>query len=181
MKALAIVSDTRGSNIGPAKISISTVGVVPAIRRLAEENRPYNLAVSLHGSNDDERAALIPANQRWPLAELIGACRFYGERTGRKIFFAWTLIAGVNDTPAHARRVAALLQGLDAHVNLIPLNETSGYAGRESAEAAAQVFHGLIHDAGIPCTIRQKRGIDVAAGCGQLKAERRHPVRAVVS
>lgn len=178
MKALAIVSDTRGSNIGPAKISISTVGVVPAIRRLAEEDRPYNLAVSLHGSDDAERAALIPANQRWPLAELIGACRFYGERTGRKIFFAWTLIAGVNDTPAHARRVAALLQGLNAHVNLIPLNETSGYAGRESAEVAAQVFHGLIQEAGLPCTIRQKRGIDVAAGCGQLKAERRRPARA---
>lgn len=173
MKALETVSDTRGSNIGPSKISISTVGVVPGILRLAEERRPYNLAISLHGSTEEERAALIPANQRWPLRELLRACRVYGEATGRKIFFAWTLIAGVNDTPAHARRLAALLHGLSAHVNLIPLNETEGYAGRESAATAASVFHGIIQEAGIPCTIRQKRGIDVAAGCGQLKAVRR--------
>jgi len=178
MKALQILSDTRGCNIGPSKMSISTVGVVPGILRLAEEDRPYNLAVSLHGSTEEERAALIPANQRWPLHELVQSCRTYGEKTGRKIFFAWTLIAGVNDSPAHARRVAALLQGLRAHVNLIPLNETAGYAGRECAESSASVFHGIIQDAGIPCTIRQKRGIDVAAGCGQLKAARRKRERA---
>ncbi|MBV6501328.1 MAG: putative dual-specificity RNA methyltransferase RlmN [Prosthecobacter sp.] len=172
MHALEIISDTRGANIGPAKISVSTVGVVPAIRRMAEEGRPYNLAVSLHGSTDEERAALIPANQRWPLAELISACRYYGEVTQRKIFFAWTLIAGVNDTAAHAHRVAGLLRGLNAHVNLIPLNETAGFAGRESADASAREFHGLIQESGIPCTIRQRRGIDVAAGCGQLKAVR---------
>ncbi len=172
MRALEIISDTRGANIGPAKISVSTVGVVPAIRRMAEEGRPYNLAVSLHGSTDDERNALIPANQRWPLSELVAACRYYGEVTQRKIFFAWTLIAGVNDTPQHAGRVAALLQGLNAHVNLIPLNETAGFAGRESAEVSAWEFHRLIQESGIPCTIRQRRGIDVAAGCGQLKADK---------
>lgn len=173
MKALGIISDTRGANIGPSKISISTVGVVPGILRMAEEASPYNLAVSLHGSTEAERAALIPANQRWPLSELIAACRTYGEKTDRKIFFAWTLIAGVNDTPEHARRLAALLQGIKAHVNLIPLNETDGYEGRESVEAAGNVFHRIIQDCGIPCTIRQRRGIDVAAGCGQLKAEKR--------
>jgi 23S rRNA (adenine2503-C2)-methyltransferase len=172
MRALEIISDTRGANIGPAKISVSTVGVVPAIRRMAEEGRPYNLAVSLHGSTDEERAALIPANQRWPLAELIDACRFYGVVTQRKIFFAWTLIAGVNDTAEHAARVAGLLKGINAHVNLIPLNETAGFAGRESAEASAREFHRLIQESGIPCTIRQRRGIDVAAGCGQLKADK---------
>jgi 23S rRNA (adenine2503-C2)-methyltransferase len=173
MKALGIISDTRGANIGPSKISISTVGVVPGILRMAEEASPYNLAVSLHGSTEAERAALIPANQRWPLSELIAACRTYGEKTDRKIFFAWTLIAGVNDTPEHARRLAALLRGIKAHVNLIPLNETDGYEGRESVEAAGNVFHRIIQDCGIPCTIRQRRGIDVAAGCGQLKAEKR--------
>lgn len=173
MKALGILSDTRGANIGPSKISISTVGVVPGILRMAEENSPYNLAVSLHGSTQEERAALIPANQRWPLVELIAACRTYGEKTGRRIFFAWTLIAGVNDSPEHAARVAALLKGLDAHVNLIPLNETAGYVGRESVETAADVFQGIVQAAGIPCTIRQRRGIDVAAGCGQLKADRK--------
>lgn len=178
MKAMDIISDTSGANIGPSKISISTVGVVPGILRLAEEGRPYNLAVSLHGSTEAERAALIPANQRWPLAELITACRTYNEKTGRRIFFAWTLIAGVNDTPEHAHRVAALLQGLDAHVNLIPLNETAGYEGREGTESAAEVFSAIVQGCGIPCTIRQRRGIDVAAGCGQLRAEKKRRARA---
>lgn len=181
MKALGLISDTRGCNIGPSKISVSTVGVVPGILKLAEENRPYNLAISLHGSTEEERAALIPANRRWPLSDLISACHSYGSQTGRRIFFAWTLIAGVNDSPAHARRVAALLSGLDAHVNLIPLNETAGYEGRESAEAAADVFQGIIQEAGIPCTIRQRRGIDVAAGCGQLKATKSRAQRPLVS
>jgi|JI6StandDraft_1071083.scaffolds.fasta_scaffold00988_3 23S rRNA (adenine2503-C2)-methyltransferase len=176
MKAVEIISDTRGANIGPSKVSVSTVGVVPGILRLAEEGRACNLAVSLHGSTEEERAALIPANQRWPLSELMAACRTYGDKTGRRIFFAWTLIAGVNDTPDHARRVAALLQGIDAHVNLIPLNETSGYAGRESVETAADEFQRIVFEAGIPCTVRQRRGLDVAAGCGQLKAAKRKRV-----
>ncbi len=181
MKAMDLISDTRGANIGPSKISISTVGVVPGILRLAEEERPYNLAVSLHGSTEAERAALIPANQRWPLADLIAACRTYNDKTGRRIFFAWTLIAGVNDTPEHARRVATLLQGLDAHVNLIPLNETAGYLGREGTESAAEVFSGIVQASGIPCTIRQRRGIDVAAGCGQLRAEKKRRVSAAAA
>jgi 23S rRNA (adenine2503-C2)-methyltransferase len=181
MKAMDLISDTRGANIGPSKISISTVGVVPGILRLAEEGRPYNLAVSLHGSTEAERAALIPANQRWPLADLIAACRTYNDKTGRRIFFAWTLIAGANDTPDHARRVAALLAGLDAHVNLIPLNETAGYEGREGTESAAEVFSGIVQAAGIPCTIRQRRGIDVAAGCGQLRAEKKRRVSAAAA
>lgn len=171
MKALGIISDTRGVNLGPSKISISTVGVVPGIRRMIDERSPYNLAVSLHGSTDEERAALIPANQRWPLSELIAACRAYSETMDRKIFFAWTLIEGINDTPQDAQRIAGLLKGIQAHVNLIPLNETAGYAGRESL--AADAFQTIIQGAGIPCTIRQRRGIDVAAGCGQLKAERK--------
>ena len=172
MTSLDIITHTSGINIGPSKVSISTVGVVPGILRLAEENRPYNLAVSLHAATDEERSAIVPANQRWPLADLISACRSYNEITGRRIFFAWTLIAGVNDTPEHARRVAALLQGLDAHVNLIPLNRTAGYEGTESPDNAADTFHRILQEAGFPCTIRQRRGIDVAAGCGQLRAEK---------
>lgn len=173
MQALEIITDTRGLNIGPSRISISTVGVVPGILRMAEEHRPYSLAVSLHGSSDEERSALLPANQRWRLSDLMAACRTYGDKTGKRIFFAWTLIAGVNDTPDHARRVANLLRGINAHVNLIPLNETTGYEGRESAQAAADLFQQLLQEEGFPCTIRQRRGIDVAAGCGQLKAEKR--------
>lgn len=170
MAALEILCDTRGLNLGPRHISISTVGVVPGIRRLAAEQRPYNLAVSLHGASEEERSALVPASRRWSLAELIEACRDYGVVTGRRIFFEWTLIAGKNDAPETAARLAALLAGIDSHVNLIPLNPTAGFAGQTSANADA--FQRVLRDAGIPSTVRQRRGIDVAAGCGQLRAEK---------
>ncbi len=170
MAALDIVTDDRGLNLGPARISISTVGMVPGILRLAEERRAYNLAVSLHGASEAERAALVPASRRWPLGELIAACRTYGEKTGRRIFFEWTLIAGVNDAPEVAARLVRLLAGLDAHVNLIPLNPTTGFGGMATAHDAADGFQKIIQEAGFPCTIRQRRGIDVAAGCGQLRA-----------
>ena len=140
MRALGIISDTRGIAIGPARIAISTVGVVPAIRRLAEEGRPYRLAVSLHGSSEEERAALVPAAKRWSLAELIAACRDYGRDTGKRIFFEWTLIEGKNDSPETAARLAALLEGMDAHVNLIPLNPTQGFEGIESGTESARRF-----------------------------------------
>jgi 23S rRNA (adenine2503-C2)-methyltransferase len=168
MTALDSITDTRGLNIGPRRISISTVGVIPGILRMAEENRPYNLAVSLHGATPNERAALVPVSKRWPLGELLDACRLYAEKTGRKIFFGWTLIAGENDSPGTAAKLASLLDGIPAHVNLIPLNPTDGYAGAAS-EAAAE-FQTVLRMAGIPSTVRQRRGIDVAAGCGQLKA-----------
>jgi 23S rRNA (adenine2503-C2)-methyltransferase len=151
------------------------VGVVPNILRMAEENRPYRLAVSLHGSTEDERAALVPVSSKWPLAMLVDACRKYGEATGRRIFFGWTLIAGKNDSEETARRLAGLLQGIDAHVNLIPLNPTCGYDGE--ASKAGHRFQRILLDAGFPCTFRQRRGIDVAAGCGMLRAEKRAGIR----
>ena len=169
MQALKIITDPKSSRIGPSRITVSTVGVVPGIIRFAEEGQPYNLAVSLHAATDAERTALVPVNVRWPLAELIDACRFYNAHTGRKIFFGWTLIAGRNDTPHVARQVGELLRGLNAHVNLIPLNPTEKFDGCESADSAADGFQKILADAGIPSTVRQRRGIDVAAGCGQLK------------
>ncbi len=172
LTALEIIGDTRGINIGPAKITISTVGVVPGILRLAEEKRGYGLAVSLHGATDAERSTLVPAGKRWPLDELIAACRTYCTRTGRRIFFEWTLIAGTNDTPAQAQRLGELLAGIDAHVNLIPLNPTGGFAGGATSAAAATEFQRVLRAAGIPSTVRQRRGIDVVAGCGQLRTER---------
>ena len=172
MTALETITDHRGLNIGPGRISISTVGVVPGILRLAREQRPYNLAVSLHGAGEAGRAALVPASRRWPLAELIDACRTYGAQTGRRIFFEWTLVAGLNDSPDTARRLAELLQGMDAHINLIPLNPTGGFGGVPAAGPAVDAFQFVLQDAGYPCTIRQRRGIDVAAGCGQLRAEK---------
>ena len=172
MTALEIISDTRGINIGPSKITISTVGIVPGILRMAEEKRAFKLAVSLHGTTDEERSALVPIGRRWPLAELMAACGIYGEKTGARIFFEWTLIAGTNDSPDDARRLATLLRGLDAHVNLIPLNPTAGYSGDATPAATATEFQRILKAAGIPNTVRQRRGIDVAAGCGQLRAQR---------
>ncbi|MFU8892388.1 MAG: 23S rRNA (adenine(2503)-C(2))-methyltransferase RlmN [Luteolibacter sp.] len=169
IKAMHSVSDRRGLNIGPSRIAISTVGVIPAILRMAEEQQPFRLAVSLHGSTEEERRALVPVSAKWPLDALVDACREYGRRTGRRIFFGWTLIAGKNDSPETARRVAKLLDGIDAHINLIPLNPTDGFAG--VASPAGREFQRILLDAGFPCTFRQRRGIDVAAGCGMLKAE----------
>lgn len=171
MTALESISDVRGVGIGPTKISISTVGVVPSILRLAEENRPYRLAVSLHGSTEEERSALVPVSKRWNLALLIDTCRKYGDITGKRIFFEWTLIAGKNDSADTAGRLADLLSGMDAHVNLIPLNPTGGFSGVQSD--SGKQFQNILLAAGIPCTFRVRRGIDVAAGCGMLKADKR--------
>jgi 23S rRNA (adenine2503-C2)-methyltransferase len=173
LTALEILTDRRGVNLAPSHITISTVGVVPGILRLADEKQPYNLAVSLHGATEAERSALVPASKRWPLVDLIAACRTYCEKTGRRIFFEWTLIAGKNDSPAQAGRLAELLTGLDAHVNLIPLNPTDGYIGDATAAPAVKEFQRVLQAAGIPSTVRQRRGIDVAAGCGQLRAAKK--------
>ncbi len=169
MHAIDILRDEAGLALGGARITLSTVGVVPGILRLAQEQRPLHLAVSLHAATQAERAALVPAARKWPLDELMAACRTYSESTGRRIFYEWTLIDGQNDTPAHARAVGTLLRGLPAQVNLIPLNPTSGYAGAPTPSAAAKAFQKILADEfKLPSTVRQRRGIDIAAGCGQL-------------
>jgi 23S rRNA (adenine2503-C2)-methyltransferase len=170
MAAIEILTDAKGLAIGPRFITLSTVGVVPGIRRLADEGRPIRLAVSLHGATDAERGALVPINRRWPLAELIDTCRYYTEKSGRRIFFEYALIAGENDRPQQAHDLGRLLQGLNAHVNLIPLNPTEGYQGRPSSAPAVREFQDILGEYGLPSTVRQRRGIDVNAGCGQLRA-----------
>lgn len=168
--ALAILTDTRGFNLGPSRITLSTVGHVPGIRRLAREPFRCHLAVSLHAATQAGRAALIPPARRWPLEDLLDACREYTRLTGRKLFLEWTLIAGTNDAESDAAAVAALFQDIPCHVNLIPLNPTPAYTGTASARTAAWAFQRVLRAAGIPSTLRQHRGIDVAAGCGQLAA-----------
>lgn len=168
MAALDLLTDTRGLNIGPARVAISTVGYIPGIQKLARHPKRYSLAVSLHGSSDEERNALVPLGKRWPLADLLAACREYSAIKRARVFFAWTLIRGVNDSDAQARRLVDLLRGMDAHVNLIPLNPTAGFDGEAPSPERVTAFQSIIQAAGIPSTVRQRRGIDVAAGCGQL-------------
>ncbi len=171
MAAIDILTDHKGLALAPRHITLSTVGLVPGILRLAdEETRPVRLAVSLHGATDEERQALVPPARRWPLAELMAACRTYSQKRERRIFFEWTLIEGKNDTPEQAHALGALLQGMDAHVNLIPLNPTLGYDGLPARTTAVKQFQTILTSYHIPSTVRQRRGIDIAAGCGQLRS-----------
>ncbi|HMV69697.1 MAG TPA: 23S rRNA (adenine(2503)-C(2))-methyltransferase RlmN [Myxococcota bacterium] len=156
--------------IGARHITLSTVGLVPRIRQLADEGLQVTLAISLHAATDEERGALLPVNRRWPLAELMDACRYYVDRTGRRITFEWALIAGKNDRPEVAHRLGRLLRGLPAHVNLIPLNPTRGYDGAPTSSPDADRFVEVLAGHGVPATVRVRRGIDIDAGCGQLRS-----------
>lgn len=170
MRAADIMRDHNGLSLGARKITLSTVGVVPGIMRMANEAAPIHLAVSLHAATQAERAALVPAARRWPLDQLMDACRYYIEKLDRRIFFEWTLIAGKNDTEEHAHALGNLLKGLQAQVNLIPLNPTNGYDGAPGRSDAAKRFQEILATYQLPSTVRQRRGIDIAAGCGQLAA-----------
>jgi 23S rRNA (adenine2503-C2)-methyltransferase len=168
MQAIDRLNDAEGYNFGARRFTISTSGLVPAIRQFAEEKRQVNLAVSLHATEDDKRGTMMPVNKRYNVEELIQACREYVKKTGRRITFEWALIHEVNDTPEEARKLAALLKGLLCHVNAIPLNPTTGYDGQATTKERAAVFKEILEQNGIPCTIRMRRGIDIQAGCGQL-------------
>ena len=155
--------------IGARHITVSTVGLVPQIRRFADEGLQVKLAVSLHKSDDEARTALMPINRRWPIAEVLDACRYYSDKTGRRVTFEWAAIAGENDTPEEAHRLGRLLQGLLCHVNIIPLNPTGGYAAAPSDSARISQFIETLSAYSISSTVRVRRGIDIDAGCGQLK------------
>jgi 23S rRNA (adenine2503-C2)-methyltransferase len=171
MRAVRILLDPSGLGLSAERVTISTVGVAPGIRRMADEAIPVHLAVSLHAATQEGRLALIPAARKWPLDELMDACRHYCSKAGRRIFFELTLIDGKNDTPGDAHAVGRLIRGLPAQVNLIPLNPTAGYGGSPSRSEAARRFQRILaDDYGLPSTVRQRRGIDIAAGCGQLAA-----------
>jgi 23S rRNA (adenine2503-C2)-methyltransferase len=168
-QAIETLTDERGYALGARHITLSTVGLVPAIRRLAEERVPINLAISLHAPDDDLRDRLVPVNRRYPLVDLMAAVRNYAEKTHRRVTFEYALIDGVNDTPQQARGLAALLADLLCHVNLIPLNPTPGSPLQASAREQVDAFRAELERAGTPVTVRIRRGIDIEAGCGQLR------------
>ncbi|MEP0803883.1 MAG: 23S rRNA (adenine(2503)-C(2))-methyltransferase RlmN [Chloroflexota bacterium] len=168
MAAIDRLNDPDGFNFGARRITLSTVGLVPQIRRFADEKRQVNLAISLHAADDDERLAIMPVNKRYKIDDVLEACRYYIAQTGRRVTFEWALISGVNDTPEVAAKLAKRLKGLLCHVNAIPLNPTAGYAGQAASRQRAELFKQTLEQAGIPCTIRMRRGIDIQAGCGQL-------------
>ncbi len=168
LAAIDRLNDPKGYNFGARRFTISTVGLVPMIRKFADEKRQVNLAISLHAANDEARSALLPVNRKYPIAEVLQACRYYVQQTGRRVTFEWALIRDVNDMPEVARELARLLKGLLCHVNVIPLNPTKKYAGQATTHERAQAFADILNQAGIPCTIRIRRGIDIQAGCGQL-------------
>jgi 23S rRNA (adenine2503-C2)-methyltransferase len=157
--------------IGARHITVSTVGLVPQIRKFADEGLQVKLAISLHAATDEERGALLPVNRRWNLNQLLGACHEYVKKTSRRITFEWALISGETDTPEQAHALGKLLKGLLCHVNTIPLNPTDGYDGGPSDTAAANQFIEILRQYGVSATIRVRRGIDIDAGCGQLKAK----------
>ena len=169
MAAVRRLNDPSGLNFGARRMTVSTVGLVPGIKRLAAENIQINLAVSLHAATDDLRSKLVPINKQYPLSALLPAVREYITQTHRRVSFEWALIEGVNDTPEQARALAALVQGMLCHVNLIPLNPTSGYPGAASTRERIAAFRSVLESARIPNTLRLRRGIDIQAGCGQLR------------
>jgi 23S rRNA (adenine2503-C2)-methyltransferase len=168
LDAIDRLNDQEGYALGARRFTISTVGLVPAIRRFAAEKRQINLAISLHAADDYLRSSMLPVNNRYPIDELLLACREYIAVTGRRVTFEWALINEVNDTPEQAILLAKKLKGMLCHVNAIPLNPTTGYSGQATSHARAELFKQILEEHGISCTIRLRRGIDIQAGCGQL-------------
>jgi 23S rRNA (adenine2503-C2)-methyltransferase len=170
LKFIEIITHEKGRNISARHITISTCGLVPQIFLLAEKNLQITLAVSLHAPTDEIRGEIMPVAKKFPLQELISACRHYAEKTRRRITFEYALAKNINDAPAQAKTLAKLLQGLLCHVNLIPMNQ----ARRDfspTPRREAEIFAKILQEKKIPATIRRSLGIDINAACGQLRSE----------
>jgi len=168
--ALQRLHDDMG--ISARHLTVSTVGVIPGIDRMAKEELPVNLAVSLHAANDTLRDQLVPINKRYPIEQLVSACARYLAAKNRRLSFEWALIDGVNDSPDDARELAALCHRLRAHVNLIPLNPTPGYPTRGTPSDGVERFREELEQQGVNATVRRNRGTEIDAACGQLRASR---------
>ena len=167
--ALRRITDPDAFGLGARHITLSTVGLPQGIRKMADEPLQVNLAVSLHAPNDDLRTQLVPVNHRYPITEVIAAVKDYVARTHRRVTFEVALMNGINDTPALARQLAGLLKGVLCHVNLIPLNPIAESPYQPSSPENAAAFQKILEVNGIPATMRTRRGIDIDAGCGQLR------------
>jgi 23S rRNA (adenine2503-C2)-methyltransferase len=180
VSAVRRLADPDGMALSQRRITVSTSGLVPQIKRLAEESLELTLAISLHAPTDELRASLMPINRRFPLGELIPAAQAYAEKTGRRVSFEYVLLHGVNDQLAHADLLAQLLPRRLSHVNLIPYNATDAEY-RPTPPAQARAFRDRLSELGLSATIRASRGRDIAAACGQLRAENRRRGAPVVS
>jgi 23S rRNA (adenine2503-C2)-methyltransferase len=169
--AIRLLNSPQGLGIGARRMTVSTVGIAPVIGKFAREDLSVNLAVSLHAPNDEVRGSFMPINHRYPISELMAACRDYVDITHRRITFEYVLINGVNDSLAHAEELRSRLRGLLCHVNLIPLNPVPGTGMKATPREQVYAFQKTLEDEGIPTTVRIERGVDIAAACGQLKVE----------
>ena len=169
MRFLELVNSPDGMNISMRHISLSTCGLVPMIDKLAEKKLQISLAISLHGPNDEIRNKIMPVNKAYPIDELIAACHRYYAATSRRIHFEYAMIDGLNDREQDAKELIRRLKGLQAHVNMIPLNHVEESPLKPSSRQAVQRFQKLLEDAGIPATVRRTLGGDIDASCGQLR------------
>lgn len=172
LPALDTLNDKGGLGVGARRITISTVGLPEKIRELARHDRQYKLAVSLHAPNDRLRTELVPPNKNIGIAEILSATDEYLSRKGRRVTFEYVLLAGRNDRAEHARELGQLLQGRTAHVNLIPMNPVAELDFREPTSVSAYAFARILEDAGVPATVRKRKGEDIDAACGQLRLKR---------
>ena len=170
LAAVRVLNDGQGMNIGARHITLSTVGLIPEILKLADEELQINLAISLHAPDNATRSQTMPINQRYPVEQLIKACHQYVDKTNRRIFFEYVLLKEQNDSIEQAQKLGRLLNGLHCHVNLIPVNPTREGPYEKTDATSARIFQGGLKQYGIPSTIRMEKGIDINAGCGQLRA-----------
>jgi len=169
MQAVAILNAPWGVGLGSRKMTVSTSGLVPRIRDLADQPLQIRLAISLQGASDDVRSQIMPVNKKHPVAELMDACSYYSERKKQMITFEYILIEGVNDAPSEARLLAERARGLRAKINLIPYNTVEGLPWKRPSEEAQEEFLRILRDRGIAATIRREKGHDIDAACGQLR------------
>ena len=168
LTAVDRLNDASGFNFGARRITISTIGIIEGIEKLADAQKQYNLSVSLHAPNDTLRKQLIPLAKHNPIEKLIQAIQLYFSKTGRRVTFEYVMIDGVNDTPDLAAELVVLLKGMNCHVNLIPLNPNPHYKGQSSKPAVIKEFGRILIEHHIPTSIRDSQGSDIQAGCGQL-------------